>query len=76
MSDFPAVEVKLLVEDSRWPSYREALEQKRADAVKAILRRGLTYERMTRIAGEISALDFALGVPAELEKLDPESQTP
>ena len=66
----------MLVSDPRWPAYREYIEDRRAVAVKAILKRGLSYERMTRLAGEISAYDFALGVPAELEKLDPERQTP
>lgn len=76
MSEFPAVEAKLFVEDSRYSAYREGLLERRKEAERRLLRRGQAFETMTRLAGEISAIDYALGLPAELLVSDPETQTP
>ncbi len=74
MSTKPAVEARLLVEDSRYLAYREGLEARKADALRRLLRRGTPFETMTRLAGEVSAIDYALGLPAELLGSDPAAE--
>lgn len=69
------MEAQLLVEDSRWPSYRDSLLALRAEAERRLLRRGQPYETMTRLAGEVSAIDRALGLPAELMASDPQTDS-
>lgn len=75
MTTKPAVEAQLLVEDPRWPSFRDSLLAKRDEAERRLLRRGQPYETMTRLAGEISAIDHALGLPAELMASDPQTDS-
>lgn len=75
MPSKPAVEAMLLVEDARWPAFREGLLAKRREAERRLLRRGQPYETMTRLAGEISAIDHALGLPAELMASDPQTDS-
>lgn len=65
----------MLVENPLHAAYKNDLERLLEQKVNALLRPGKDYARMTRIAGEASALLYALGRPAELMKLDPE-QTP
>lgn len=67
----PAIEAQLLVEDARWPAFRDGLLARRGEAERRLLRRGQAFETMTRLAGEISAIDYALGLPAELASSDP-----
>lgn len=76
MSEQQALDARMLLEDSRYEAYRVELEAKRERALKGLLRRNQPYETMTRLAGEVSAIDFALGLPAELMKLDPASENP
>lgn len=76
MTTKPAVEAQLLVEDARWPSYRDRLLEHRETAERKLLRRNQPFETMTRLAGEISAIDFALGLPAELSESDPKPSSP
>jgi hypothetical protein len=71
-----ALDARMLLEDARYESYRVELEAKRDRALRALLRRNQPYEAMTRLAGEVSAIDFALGLPAELMVLDPASENP
>lgn len=73
MTSKPAVEASLLVNDPRYESYREGLEAAREVALRRLLRRNQPYETMTRLAGEISALNVALGLPAELLESDPQT---
>lgn len=73
MSGKPAVEASLFVNDPRYDAYREGLERAREVALRRLLRRNQPFETMTRLAGEISAIDFALGLPAELLESDPQT---
>lgn len=61
-----AVEMRLLVENPLYAVYRDDLEAKRETYVRAMLRPNQDHVRMSRLAGQISALDYALGRPAEL----------
>lgn len=71
MTATAAVEARLLVEDPRWPSYMERLVKERDKTLKALLAPGLDHPRMSRLAGYAKALNFALGLPDELEKPEP-----
>jgi len=62
----PQVEMRLFVENPLYAAYKEDLEAKRATYVNALLRPNQDHVRMSRLAGQISALDYALGRPAEL----------
>lgn len=66
----------MLLEDPRYESYKAGLEEKRDEALRKLLRRNQPYETMTRLAGELSAIQFALGLPAELLGSDPASESP
>lgn len=72
----PSVEARLLLEDPRYESYRVSLEERRDEALRKLLRRNCPFETMTRLAGEISAIQFALGLPADLLGSDPDSRSP
>lgn len=65
------METRRLVEDPRWPAYQERLVAYRKKAEDALLKRSTDFPTMRRLAGEISAIDYALGVPAELLELEP-----
>jgi hypothetical protein len=68
--------MRLMIEDARYEAYRVDLEAKRALYMKALLRPNLDHVRMSRLAGQISALDYALGLPAQLLDSDPSSRNP
>lgn len=76
MTTKPSVEARLLIEDARYESYRLGLLEKREKALRALLRRNQPYEVMTRLAGEVSAFDHALGLPADLVGSDPQPSAP
>lgn len=78
MATKPAIEARLLVEDSRWPSYRDDLQAMLDARVASLLKpvNSRDHIRMVRLAGEASALRHALGLPAELEKTDPKPSSP
>lgn len=69
----PALEARALVSDERYAAYRESLIAKRADYEKQLLRPGCDPRTMDRLVGAMTALDFALGEPDVLLKLDPAS---
>lgn len=58
--------MRLMVENPLYAAYREDLEAKRETYIKALLRPNQDHVRMSRLAGQVSALDYALGRPAEL----------
>ncbi len=76
MSTKPSVEARLLIEDPRYESYRVGLEAKREVYVRALLRPNQDHVRMSRLAGQVSAIDFALGLPAVLLESDPRPSSP
>lgn len=67
--------MRLFIENPLYAAYREDLEAKREAYVRALLRPNQDHVRMSRLAGQVSALDYALGRPAELLEDDP-VQTP
>lgn len=66
----------MLVEDRRYEAYRLDLEAKRDTYLRALLRPNQDHVRMSRLAGQISAIEYALGLPAELLGSDPASPNP
>lgn len=76
MSAIPAIEAQALVSDSRWPTYRDYLLERRRVLQHRLEREvPLDHPAMCRIAGEIRGLNYALGIPDELKVSDPRSET-
>lgn len=82
MTQHAAVEGRELMADDRYPGYKAALQSER-DRWEAALLRGprsgthpqAHHAHMTRCAGAIEALDFALGKPELMRDSLPESPT-
>lgn len=73
----PSIETRGLVDDERYPAYRDALQTYREQLVFDLTHRHLDFPTMCRVAGEIKGLDYALEKPDELLRLDnPDSPTP
>lgn len=69
----PALEARALVSDERYAAYRESLIAKRREYEKELLHGRCDPRRMDQLCGGMIALDFALGEPDVLLKLDPAS---
>lgn len=78
MPSKPSVEARLLLDDPRWPTYRDGLQELLDARVASLLKatNSRDHVRMVRLAGEASAFKRALGLPAELEKTDPKPSSP
>lgn len=76
MSATPALDIRAFVDDERWPAYRDALSMRRDELDQRLVKGHLDHPTMCRLAGSIEALDFALGRPDELKRLDPAPSTP
>lgn len=75
-STIPAIEVQALLADPSWPTYRQRLLDRRAAIVRRLsTHEGLDHAVMSRLAGEIKGLDYALGIPDEMRSADPRSET-
>lgn len=80
MTVHPSLEGRDLLADDRYPGYRAALEAERdrweasmTKIPRADLNPQAHHAHMTRCAGAISALDFALGKPEQMKDSTPES---
>lgn len=74
MADAPSTrELQMLVNDDRWPGFRDWILGRRKIAEAALLKRGQEHHEMTRLAGEISAYDAVLR-PAGAEESNPTPQ--
>lgn len=69
----PAIEARMLLEDPRYETYAADLQAKYDHAIDVLLKpiTATDHVRMARIAAQAAAFKYALGLPAELEKTDP-----
>ena len=72
----PAVDARAFIDDERYPAYRASLQERRDKLDARLVTGHLDFPTMCRLAGEIVSLDYALGLPDALLKLDPLSQNP
>lgn len=82
MTQHASIEGRELMADDRYPGYKATLEAKRKHYEDRLIqepRRGtdpaVHHAHMTRCAGAIEALDFALGKPELMRDSLPESPT-
>lgn len=74
MSEFPSIDAQRLLEDPRYAAYAESLREKREKYMRALIN-ARDQERSERLRGQILALEYALGLPAELLTADPQTTT-
>lgn len=73
----PSIETRGLVDDERYPAYRDDLQLYREQLIRDLThRRNIDYPTMCGLLGEIRGLDYALAKPDELLKLDTPPVTP